>query len=224
MRKRIVSAVVFGLIFAAGADAAVITHQFDFGPFGQAVEAGWTNINTFTFFDNATSTAGTGSFGSKQVFTVGGTPTYTPINLMKDYFYTYSDFNPATDDRLIFRDYVPAGSVSVQITVYRSSEGSAYLSNRPMEYSINGADDPRNNATWTTFDSGDGLTADAHAPVTGTFSVSSASRFDINFSDVPFSGNMRVNGVSLVYSTPEPASLALLVVGGLLIARQHSRR
>jgi hypothetical protein len=211
------------LLFTEMASSAVI-HRYDFEQAtGSDTEAGWTHMAT-----NIAGTPTTAGFlpaaeGSINAF--NRIPSIQPpFDLIEDVIISFSGPTiPGSD--MVFRDIIPAGVDSVQLTIYRNDPLDNFIANFITQVSINGG-------PLTTIDTGIAGNGFYHAPISTSLGLpvsNSIQTLDFYFFDGAInSSQVRINGIQAIYSfppAPEPSSLVLwgLMTAGFGVLRRRGR-
>lgn len=214
-----------------------IVHQYDFegdngtNTFGGGVtEPGWTRI---TVSSNATATT-PGLIAGDTHITFGtaiyrGTSTQDPKFVIFEEFVGSGQGGPpvpgTTEPTIAFRDIVPTNAYDVSFIIYRSDPLDNFHAAFLTTVSVNGGAE-------ILVDSGHGVVDFYHPPITGFLQLTPSTteytldwRFYDNFS--PYTGSqVRLNGMYLAYSVPEPSIASLLLLGVIagFSARNRSAR
>jgi hypothetical protein len=216
-----------------------VVHQYDFEGTNTAfpslccgvTEPGWTPI---TIHSNATATTPGFIAGDTHILFGGaidrGFSTQGPTRVTRDLMIGGGQGGPpvpgVTEPTIAFRDIVPTNAYDVSYIIYRSDPGDNFHAAFLTTVSINGGPE-------TLIDSGHGVVAFYHPPITGFLQLTPSTteytldfRFYDNFGPSYTGSQVRLNGMYLAYSVPEPSTSGLFLLGAaaLFIRRKPGSR
>lgn len=220
MKKQLIAAAtLLSLVATQTWAGSIVTNRYDFEPSsGYVTESGWTHMDQTIAYTGSSAGFDLGA----SVF-LGGydrvTSTQSPTNVTRDLIIGWSQ-NQGTNATIVFRDILPAETERIHLTIWRSDPADSFGTYFQTKVSVNGGPLQLINAPFET--------GFYHTPTTGMLELTpspTAGTLDFYFfhDDAYGPTNVRINGIEALYVVPEPSTIGLLLIGGLILRRTMRR-